>query len=534
VITPDGYRYNGFDSTVKFDSWNVILTHQSIDPFFTSTTNGYIKSGFLYRAYGVRPGDIWTNVLTAANFLFTTTQNILSTFLEFTTLTGGTIIFDPNTTDDGAVVNSSVSSLDILTGVYNAGYSFVAYPCIVDNNAPLLMNPSPINNARYIPSDYRVSFILYDWQWPWVSAGISPMTNTNNRSHYRYSGGATLLSNYQDAPNSVDNQRWVRSWTIQTTIACPTCTAFGGPYIFTGNDLSIITWTGNTNINQFTRNSKERGYVVSFPAPAPYEIEKLVTLTIVWADNHNELGATHTGTFVLSFNAPQAPTITMNSPTNNATFIDTTINPLLFHFEDDWAWINTGTIAITIPDIYSWGELLYTWYTYSGSDLTISLVHGLPGLWNSGSYQVSFTPQQAFPSNTHIYVTWYVKDLAGNTTTNNRQFTTRPSCSFWWCIDMFQVDIEAGLFSWNYMFSWSLIIITWTNLTSPYPYFTGNNGTILMCWRPYTWTQLTGNIWIYDTLGTIINGTHYTWEELYITWIDGIDFIFSGHTIIVQ
>ncbi|MEI6673198.1 MAG: hypothetical protein WCL02_08030 [bacterium] len=63
--------------------------------------------------------------------------------LEFTTLAGNIIVFDKNTTDDGAVINSSISSLDTLTGITNATYTFIPLPCIVDNEAPTITNTTP-------------------------------------------------------------------------------------------------------------------------------------------------------------------------------------------------------------------------------------------------------------------------------------------------------------------------------------------------------------------------------------------------------
>jgi hypothetical protein len=55
-----------------------------------------------------------------------------------------------------------------------------------------------------------------------------------------------------------------------------------------------------------------------------------------------------------------------------------------------------------------------------------------------------------------------------------------------------------------------------------------------MCGLPYSGTILTGNIWIYDTTGTLINGATYTNDQLYITGENGLDFVYSNGVIIVQ
>lgn len=536
LINPNGQWYNGFDSTLKFDNANIALTHQSIDPFFTSTTSGFIASGNLYRTYGVKPGWSSSTALTAANFLLASTQNIVSSFLEFTTLTGWTIGFNQNTTDDGAVINSSISSLDILTGITNAGYTFLPVPCIIDNEQPSIMNTTPSNNANNIASWQVVSFTIYDRAWPWVAAGISPMTNSNNRSHYRYAGlDSTNINNYQQAPSTVDNQAWVRSGTIKVSIACPTC-SWAWAYAFTAANLNITSWTGNSTIHRYTRNSMDRWYVVNFPAPTPYgyEVEKKVTMIITWSDNPNELWVTHTGSFTIMFNAPVNPTISLVSPNNGSTFIDPKISPIIFDLYDAWAGINTWSIKITLPAIYSWATLLYTGKTYSWTDFTTVLTSGQPWLGNSWSYQISFTPTRSLPENTGIVITWYIQDLANNVTTGSRWFSTRPGCLFFWCSTTFGMTILEGMFTGNFAFSGSLLQVTWTNITSPYPYLTGINNDILMCGIVYTWTILTWNIWIYNTTGTQINGTLFTGSRLYITWMDGINFILSGDTIIIQ
>jgi len=61
------------------------------------------------------PGMSSTTTIEGLTFKFKTLQNLTSTNLLLTTLAGGTIFFDPNTTDDGAVLNSSINSFDILT-----------------------------------------------------------------------------------------------------------------------------------------------------------------------------------------------------------------------------------------------------------------------------------------------------------------------------------------------------------------------------------------------------------------------------------
>jgi hypothetical protein len=211
------------------------------------------------------------------------------------------------------------------------------------------------------------------------------------------------------------------------------------------------------------------------------------------------------------------------------------VSPLTFTFSDSWAGIDTWTMRITIQWVNS-GTKIYTWVTYTRADFTgIIITHWSPWLGNSWSYQVSIYPVVPFPSNTTIYITWSVYDLANNPSgIRSFSFTTTKSCADLWCADYFTVNIFTWFNAGIFWFTGTLIQITWTNINSPYPYLTGINNDILMCGLPYTWTILTGNIWIYDTTGVMINGALYTWLELYITWVDGVDFTYDNGVIIIQ
>ncbi len=536
ILNPGWLSYNAFQSTIRLESWNVLITPISIHPLFNGVTDAFITSWFLYQAWGtMAPWQSSTATISWLTFTFKTLQNITSTNLLFTTITGWAITFNKNTTDDWAVINSSINSLDILTWVNNWSYTFVPLPCIIDSNAPIMSQNTPSDGQRYIPSNYTISFLLYDRIWSWIEAGIPPMTNTNNRQHYRYSGlNTSVLANYVPAPSSVDNQEGVNSWNIQVTVSCPTCLWWVG-WTYTTPAIPSVAKTprtGNGGINELTRQNKVRWYIVSFPSPAPYEVEKQINVSVSVSDNPNENNVIHTWTPSFSFNAPQNPSITRLSPLWS-TNIPTTISPVVFALTDDWAGINTWSISITIPAFSSWSKS-YSGYTYSWSELTIILTGWALGTGNSWSYEVSFVPKRPFPSNSTLHITWSTYDLAGNLWTYNQTFTTSMSCEDFGCANAFSVNILGGIHNGLFLFTWLLIQITWTNINSPYPYFTGINNDILMCWVPYSWTMLTWNIWIFDTTWAQINGIIYTWSALYITWMDGLTFVLSGGSIIIQ
>lgn len=527
--------YNAFESTIAFDSWSALVTHEAINPVFNNITDTSIQSWYLYNARGTMlPWQTSTSTINALTFRFKTTQNITGTDLNFVTLSGDTIIFDPNLTDDWATINASWSSYDILTGITNWVYTFVPLPCVPDNNAPSMQDNYPSNGNRYIPDNATITMTLYDRAGAGNVHGPAPLA-TNNKQHYWYSWNNTaLLSNYVPAPSTVDNQEWVNSGTISISVSCPTC-SWGAwwSYTFTPSDpeLSITERNGDTSHNKLSRQNKIRGYELSLPAPAPYEIEEQIYVHISVTDNPNEYNETHTGTPSFSFNSPQNPVITRTDP-SWSTNISRSFSPFVFTFTDDRAGIDTWTISITIPEYSSWTKF-YTGHTYSWSELTLTSISWSPGTGNSGSYEVSFVPLRPFPSNTTINITGSVYDLAGNKWTYVSQFTTAMSCLDRWCADIFTVDILWWSYSWLSLFTGYLIQVTWTNINSPYPYLTGINNDILMCWLPYIWTILTWNIWIFDTVGTSIKGTTYTDDMLYVTGMDGLNFTYDNGTIVI-
>jgi hypothetical protein len=175
--------------------------------------------------------------------------------------------------------------------------------------------------------------------------------------------------------------------------------------------------------------------------------------------------------------------------------------------------VDTTNVVITTS--YSGKEFVYSW-----SDLHFQLTWWQEWLWNAWSYVVSFNPKENFPVLTEItiYVTW--SDLAGNTKSIQSSFTTRPDCSFFGCIENVNI-IWNGV---NQIFSWEILVVTWTNPNSPYPYLTWENYDILMCGKDWSGTAIWGNIYLYDNEWNRLNNILYTWNDLHIS-VDNCDFI---------
>ena len=498
-------KFNWFSASIKFDPTNIELIPWTIHSDFPNGNNIVVWN--LYNVWWAMKWRSKQWIITWVTFHINTKNNIYSTTLSFVGSDGTDPTYWLDTTDDWISLNGfDESSRDILTSVTNTTYNFVALPCDDDNKNPTITGVSVNNWATKVPSDKVITFVTYDW-------------DGNLVSHW-FAGSSTWnLSNYVSAAGQyVDNQEWVNSGSISVKVSCPTCS--GSPSNVNAT-LNVSNWNWITDsINALTWDSERRWYNVSITPPFAYEVEKQVTVSISVSDNPNEFGLTHTGTHSFSFNKAVAPTINRTSPATS-TFVSPSKNyPISFYISDDWAWVNTWSVVISVT--YSGGEFVYSW-----SDLNFTLLWWQAWLWNSWKYEVSLYPKEDFPVNTVITlnVTW--SDLAGSTKTLHSSFTTRPDCSFFSCIDSVNI-IWGGI---NQIFTWIVLSVTGTNPNSPYPYLTWENNEILMCGKDWSGTAILGNIYLYDASWNRLNNVLYTWNELFITWLD---IVYQDGVIIVE
>ena len=510
LVNNGSYDYNTFSSVIKFDESEVSISHDSINSFFSTMPTGYIE-GDLYKAawWNVNGGN-WD--IFAANFILNTVPSVTALFTELNFVDDNwdaVLVFNTEDTDDGLTITSTETPGDTLTEITNATYNFEAYPCFDDWQAPVIKawawldqySPMAIEGGR-LTGIQNISILVLDW------------INTNG--HYWYQWLTKTLANYVPVPSDVDNQYGVDSSTLNVKIDNA---ANGGTIEYP----SIITtaYTGNFTPNEYTWDIEDRWYWIDFSNSNSFEVEQQVTITVTGYDNPNYSSDTHLMTETFTFNTPTNPTISMVNPIDGATFQSTSLSPLVFNTSDAWAGVDTWSIKIEIPTIMSGGTQLMTGYIYSGSDLTFVLNNGFEGTGNEWGYQVSLVPKWDFPENKTITISWFVSDLVWNSVNGSWDFTTRPSCNFYGCNEILDVYIMWWLSTGVYPFTWELLIVTWTNPNSPYPYLTWTNDNILMCGSSRSWAELTWSITIYDRDGTTpINGNTYTWNVLYITWAD--------------
>ena len=509
-------KFNWFDAGILFDSNSILLKTWSIHDDFPNWNN-YI-SWNVYKVWWAMAGWFKEWRLTWVSFSFITTWNIVNTSLLFVDKNWNSgFVYWLETTDDGiSLAGVEHWKRDILSNVNHVTYYFVALPCNADWKSPTITNVSVAPWATKVPINQTITFVTYDWD------GSNP-----SKVRYWFSGNSVDdLNNYVSAPSNVDNQEWVNSGSISVKVSCDTCST---PQSNVPASLSISNWDWTTSVNALTWDSERRWYNVSFDAPFSYEVEKQVNVSISVTDNPNENWQTHTKPYNFSFNAPEAPTISRvyPSPSTNE-FISPSKNfAISFYIKDDWAGVDTGTVKITIPEIMSGDEVLLSSYVYSWSDLDFQLSWWQPWLWNSWSYIVSFYPKEDFPVSTMITINVEWADLAWTSKQITTTFKTRPSCSFFWCID----DINIVWGDINEIFTGLVLTVTWTNPNSPYPYLTWEKKEILMCGGGWNWISFDWNVSIYDAEWNWIWWNSYTNNELFIIWLD---FVYEDWVIKIQ
>lgn len=515
--------YSSFEFNMKFNTGALILSHNSINSEFTNDTSSSVVDNNYYARWTLPSNasvDKLATTFTIQPILVVPYQTTWS--LDFVNSSGLPPTFGTTTTTDGIWIWAW--GQDTLSWVGNTTLNFEAYPCIDDTNAPIIYSsswtPTAIDGWQLLGTQ-NIDMLAIDW--------------TNSNGHYRYQGLAKTLANYVSAPANVDNQYWVDNTTLNIrinnngSIESPT--------------LTTTAYTGTETPNTNTWDSVNRGYWIDFTNTNAFEVEKQVTITVTGYDNPNHTAQTHLMTRNFTFNIPAKPTMSITTPINGATFQSPTISPLKFQANDSWAGVDTGSIKIEIPQIMSWATLLMTGHIYSGSELIFTLNLWWTGLGNAGWYEISLIPLWDFPSATWVIVSWFVADLATNAinlSTNNNSyvwsFETRPSCDFYGCNEILDIYIMTWV-NYNlwlpYQFTWELLIATWTNPNSPYPYLTWANNDILMCGIPYTWTNINSNFDMYeaDWTTSLVLPHMYTWSELYIT---GLDFTYSNGVITIN
>lgn len=491
---------------IKYDSNKETISFKTIKVWFLYNNTWYlIRNGLLYWDHS-HDSNLSTSTI-CSTFSFTrNSTDSWNTILQLVDKNWNDFVASPNPVD---WLNMSLDWSDTLTWVGSLTINYEMCPCSLDAAKPIISN---INSYSFNDSnsnytwDKTFTFFVYDKWW--------------NNSKWWFSWQETILENYRLAPSWLDNQEWVDPSSISVTI-----TSKSNSIVLTSwNWLILEKYTWSTYGSPYTWDSNDRWYYVSFTV-SWLAVETPVSMEISVSDNVWKLCATskHKNSITYSMNQETPPSVTLQTPTAMNAMPNT---PIVLKVSDDWAWIDTGSVKITIPEISVSGDVVIPEHVYSWLDLSFELISWTEELWWASSYYVTFQPKEEFPVSTDVSLSCEVQDLAGVSNTSILSFETRPDCSVYGCInylDLFYRDYNTSIVR----FTWPLLVVTWTFY--PYPVLTWENSDILMCWPDSNDKTLTWNIKIYSDW-SVINGNIYSYSWLYVTWLE---FIYEDGVITV-
>lgn len=379
------------------------------------------------------------------------------------------------------------NQLSYLTWTYN----FAQEPCISDTNNPNINMLNPIDNA---PKQTKLSWI-------------------------------NLSLNEADWANWTNNVPYIRTWWIWTWNPW---WIISNQYWIDLNSFSLniqwnwedktFTWWSSwvTAIwNGKTRQDNIKSYNINI-APSElfdYWIEKVIIITTnvsdrIWRQANEK---------TITFNHPRAPRLHWQvSPNNWAIFVNLSA-PIKFFIRDDRAWVNSGSIKVTL----SWTNWTnYGPYIFSGIILNLSWVSSDA---NQPDYYINLTNHPDFPASWNIRMNIEAEDMAENRLSQNYNFSTRPSCSELQCCEVTIITKNEEIkYSQNMLYiSWwsSPIFYTWIDWSW---YVNCNSQNIWM--KIYKWESI--NSWLATTLSS-----YYDNKEIVLSWRNWIKAILSGDTI---
>ncbi len=410
---------------------------------------------------------------------------------------------------------------DLLSGVENLSVSFQTWPCLIDNNPPLLQNLN-IANGAYRVNLQNITYLLNDLSNTWY--------------HYE-------INWWNYIPTSTkDNQYWVSLNSISTTLSGSETT-----HEYKYNDPDILI---NPNW-QATREWKNRWYSINLNPFSRFvrDKEEEIYLSITWTDNLGNKLAQN-----ISFNKPRNPFVRRSSKSDrdgniglqnpffaqvpnkkpdSIYFVKKNIPDIKFALVDDRAGVDSGSLYVTLRRGSVYGIILKA---YDQTNMSLSKFQTTYQKNNSLTWSNSITHDNNFyvtltgfwdlPEWEQIFVVVSGTDLSPNKTrfvnynpsfpdqVNYFSFYIKWSCESMQCREDF---LTINITWFDNAYTWSKLYISWNA-------FTSLSWDQLFCGRAYTW---------FDILSWDESLKLYTWETLIISWA-GFSTTLSGSILSVN
>lgn len=410
---------------------------------------------------------------------------------------------------------------DLLSWVENLSINFQSWPCLIDNNPPIIQNINIANNA------YRVNL----WN---ITYWLNDISNT----WYHYE-----ISWWNYIPTTTkDNQYWVKLTSIENILSWFMTTH---KYTYNDTDISVIpNW-------QTTRDGLNKWYNINLSPFSRFtrDKEEEITLTISWVDNlWNKLNQN------ITFNKPRAPfvrraaksdwdwNIWLSNPFFNQVpdkepediyFVKKNIPEIKFAVVDDWAWVDSGSLSVTLRRWSVYGTILKT---YNKSELNLSnfsttylknnAITWSNNITHSNNFYVTLTGFGELPQWEQIFVVVSWTDLSPSKTRFTPYNTNFPDQ-----VNYFSFFVKWSCEAMQCREDFLVINITWIDNTYTWEklYVSGNalvalSWDTLFCGAEYTGFDIMS--WN-ETLG------FYSWPNLIISWIWFTTFL-SGEILSVN
>lgn len=345
------------------------------------------------------------------NWLIWTFRIINKTWIVNSNLSFYVINFSGNQTAWDTTISKAWWWFDLLSRVENLNINFQTWPCLIDDNPPLLQSLN-IGNLAYRVNLQNITYLMND------------LSNTGY--HYEING-----LNYIPTTTK-DNQYWVKLNSIETIISWSNTLH---SYKYNDADMTI-----NTNW-QTTRAGLSRWYNVSLSPFSRFsrDKEEEIKLIVSWTDNvWNKVNQT------ISFNKPRAPFVRRaaksdrdwniwlsnpffwnvpNKKPDDIYFVKSDIYDIKFAVVDDRAWVDSGSIYVTVRKWSVFGTIIKA---YNKSDMLLSSfsttylknnsLTGSNNITHSNNFYVTLTWFGNLPQWEQIFVVVSWTDLSPNKT----------------------------------------------------------------------------------------------------------------------
>lgn len=337
-------------------------------------------------------------------------------------------------------------------------------PCTSDGTAPVI-EAKQWNNSLNLKSKIKknnwITFYLTDNVWVSTLSDVPYVFNWSNT--------------WTDNTESISNQYWVDTGTINLTISCADCNI---PWTKT-----ITWWTIAWYPYSKTWQNKALNYSWTIPGSQLWNFEVEKTIRIQWSVQDRARvswlsDSRRQWSIDISFNEPQQPNVQFESPKNGSKNQNFDVD-IKVKLDDDWAWVNESTIKIILSWAYaSWTSVSQR--TFQWNQLVKTPIVSLS--WaNTSWYMVVLSwsvygQVKPLPEDSNIQVIVEFSDNAWTSIRNNNKiiFRTHAPCWELECCNWTEVYITTW---WDY----ELANITWTNLTVSW-------NAELVEWEDWTWT----------------------------------------------